>query len=186
MKQTPPPEGPSDVELPPVTDLDATSVHARVGPDAFVVSAYDRHHGEVFAFLVRATRDRSLAEDLLRETFRRLAQDTRDGRTPVEVRRWLYRVASDLVISSARRTPTARRQSPEPAATVREKAGEIELVLAGLSTDARLGLLLAGEGFTGEEVATAIGQSPAATRILLARARARVRLRRELFAEEAR
>ena len=186
MKQTRPPEGPSDVELPPVTDLDATSVHARVGADALVASAYDRHHGEVFAFLARATRDRSLAEDLLRETFRRLAQDTRDGHIPIEVRGWHYRVASSLVISSSRRTPTARRQSPEPAATIREKAGEIELALAGLSTDARLGLLLSSEGFAGDEIAAAIGQSPAATRILLARARARVRLRRELFAEDAR
>lgn len=186
MKQTPPPEGPSDVELPPTPDLDATSVHARGGADALVASAYDSHHGEVFAFLVRATRDRSVAEDLLRETFLRLAQDTRDGRTPIDVRGWLYRVASSLVTGSSRRTPTARRQSPEPAGTIREKAGEIELALAGLSTDARLGLLLSGEGFAGEEIAAALGQSPAATRILLARARARVRLRRELFAEEAR
>jgi len=186
MKQSRPSEGPSDVELPPTTDLDATSVHARAGADAFVVSAYDRHHGEVYAFLVRATRDRSVAEDLLRETFRQLAQDIRDGRTPVDVRGWLYRVASSLVISSSRRTPTARRQSSETAGAIREKAGEIELAMAGLSTDARLGLLLSGEGFAGDQIATAIGQSPAATRTLLARARARVRLRRELFAEEAR
>jgi RNA polymerase sigma factor (sigma-70 family) len=186
MKHTRPSDVPSDVELPPaITDLDASSVHARVGADAFVVSAYDQHHGEIFGFLVRATRDRPLAEDLLQETFLRLTKEVRDGRTPVEARGWLYRVATNVAISSPRRM-TAPSAEAGVGVMSRERAGEIELALAGLSADARLGLLLSGEGFTGEEIATALGRSSAATRTLLSRARARVRLRRELFAEEAR
>ena len=67
-----------------------------------------------------------------------------------------------------------------------ERTGDIERVLEGLSTDARVALLLSSEGFAGEAIATAIGRSSAATQTLLGLARARVRVRRELFADELR
>ena len=169
--------------------------------EAFVVSAYEAHHAEVFAFLARATRDRPAAEDLLQEAFLRLTKEARGGRAPLQVRGWLFRVATNLVIGRARRKTTASswlgrdgRQehegmvapSPEAGVLSREQAMEMERVLAGLSPDARLALLLSGDGFAGEEIAEAIGRSAAATRTLLCRARARVRVRRELFAEEVR
>jgi RNA polymerase sigma-70 factor, ECF subfamily len=171
-----------------------------MGVDGFVVAAYEAHHAEVYGFLARATRDVSAAEDLLQETYLRLTQEARAGQAPLQVRAWLYRVASNLVISRARRQTTARRwlggsgrdenpmTSPSPEAGVvrREGVAEMERVLEGLSADARLALLLSGEGFGGEEIAVTIGRSAAATRTLLCRARARVRIRRELFAEEAR
>jgi RNA polymerase sigma-70 factor (ECF subfamily) len=195
------------MEPPPtaIHDVDASPVHARpgtgTGAEAFVVSAYEAHHAELFAFLARATRDTSLAEDLLQDTYLRLTKEARDGRAPLQVRAWLYRVASNLVISRARRETTAGRwfgrhgrqereamtaPSPEAGVMGREGAAEMERVLEGLSADARLALLLSGEGFAGEEIAETIGRSAAATRTLLCRARARVRVRRELFAEEAR
>ena len=195
----------SDVEPPQtaIQDVDVPPVRARAGAgaEAFVVSAYEAHHAEVFAFLARATRDQSVAEDLLQETYLRLAKEAREGRAPLQVRGWLYRVATNLVINRARRQTTARRRfgrygrhervgltspSPEPGVVRREGAAEMERVLEGLSPDARLALLLSGEGFTGGEIAETIGRSAAATRTLLCRARARVRVRRELFAETAR
>jgi DNA-directed RNA polymerase specialized sigma24 family protein len=48
--------------------------------------------------------------------------------------------------------------------------------MASLATDARTALLLSADGFSGEEIAAAIGRSHAATRTLLTRARIRVRL----------
>lgn len=171
-----------------------------MGADGFVVAAYEAHHAEVYAFLARATRDVFAAEDLLQEAFLRLTQETRAGNAPLQVRAWLYRVASNQVISRARRQTTARRwlgnserkddqmtaPSPEAGAVSREGVAEMERVLEGLSADARLALLLSGEGFGGEEIAATIGRSAAATRTLLCRARARVRIRSELFGEEAR
>ena len=77
------------------------------GPDGFVVSMYEAHHAEVYAFLVRSTRDPSAAEDLLQETFLRLTTEARAGRAPEQVRAWLFRVASNLAISRARRNATA-------------------------------------------------------------------------------
>src|SRR5688572_22531602 len=113
MKQSRPSNVSSDVEPQPTTiqDVDASRVraHAGAGADALVVSAYEAHHAEVFGFLARATRDTFAAEDLLQETYLRLTKEARDGRAPLEVRAWLYRVASNLVISRSRRQTTARR-----------------------------------------------------------------------------
>ena len=186
-----------------IQDIDPSPVQAGGGAgwDAFVVSAYEAHHAELFAFLARSTRDRSVAEDLLQETYLRLTKEVRYGRAPDQLRGWLYRVATNLVIERSRRQTTALRwlgrygrkehesmigPSPEVGVLTRERTAEMERVLSGLSPDARLALLLSSEGFAGEEIAAAIGRSSAATRTLLSRARTRVRTRRELFAEEAR
>jgi RNA polymerase sigma-70 factor, ECF subfamily len=188
-----------DVEPPPtaIHDVDPSPVRAGavIGVDGFVVAAYEAHHAEVYGFIARATRDVSAAEDLLQETYLRLTQEARAGQAPLEVRAWLYRVASNLVISRARRQTTTRRwptgsgQRGDPMPALSSEVGvgragvaEMERVLEGLSIDARLALLLSGEGFSGEEIAATIGRSAAATRTLLSRARARVRIRRELFA----
>jgi RNA polymerase sigma-70 factor (ECF subfamily) len=205
MKHSDPASVSSDMEPAPtpIPEIDGSPVRTgdRAGIHAFVVSAYELHHAELFDYLARTTRDRSVAEDLLQETYVRLMKEAREGRSPLEVRGWLYRVASSLVIGRARRQTTASRwlgrnrrsehegmvpPAPESGALGRERATEMERVLEGLSADARLALLLSGQGFAGEEIAAAIGRSAAATRILLCRARARVRIRRELFAEEAR
>jgi RNA polymerase sigma-70 factor, ECF subfamily len=175
-----------DVEPPPtaIVDVDPSPVRAGagMGVDGFVVAAYEAHHAEIYGFLARATCDVSAAEDLLQETYLRLTQEARAGQAPLQVRAWLYRVASNLVISRAQRQTAP---SPEAAMVRREGVAEMERVLEGLSAEARLALLLSGEGFRGEEIAATIGRSAAATRTLLRRGRARVRIRRELFAEQA-
>jgi RNA polymerase sigma-70 factor (ECF subfamily) len=141
------------------------------------VAAYEAHHAEVFAFLVRAIRDRPAAEELLQETYVRFAKEAREGRDPLEVRTWLYRVAADLAVKHSGRRGT----EPEAGAVGQEQAVEMERVLEGLSPDGRLALLLSCQGFSGEDIAVALGRSAEATRSLLYRARARVRLRRGLF-----
>ncbi len=186
-----------------ILDADASPVRLTGGDDveAYVVSAYEAHHAEIFGFLARSTRDQSVAEDLLQETYLRLTKEARYARRPLQLRAWLYRVASNLVIERSRRRTTAlgwlgrhgrqeheRMVAPSPEAGYlrRERATEIDRVLAGLSADARLALLLSSEGFSGQEIAAALGRSDAATRALLCRARARVRIRRDLFEEAAR
>ena len=67
-------------------------------------------------------------------------------------------------------------ESPEAGVLSRERASTLDAALATLSADARSALLLSAQGFSGEEIATAIGRSHAATRTLLSRARVRVRL----------
>src|SRR5262249_28528500 len=64
--------------------------------DDFVSAAFRAHRDELFTFLARTTRDDDEAEDLVQETFLRLAREARAGRVPDQVRAWLYRVASNL------------------------------------------------------------------------------------------
>src|SRR5688500_19899486 len=82
---------------------------AAVGTHAAVTMAYRDHHAVLYSFLRRATRDEAAAEDLLQETFIRLLTVVREGRPPEQVGAWLYRVASNLVISRGRRATTAIR-----------------------------------------------------------------------------
>ena len=146
---------------------------------------------ELLSFLRRATRNDEAAEDLAQEAFLRLAREVEAGRTPEHIRAWLYRVASNLVVSRARRAhtvvawltrhgPTAaeddREPSPEEGLIRRERRSELEALLDTLPADARTALLLSGQGFTGLEIAAAIGRSHAATRTLLTRTRINLRL----------
>ncbi|MGI8703886.1 MAG: RNA polymerase sigma factor [Candidatus Limnocylindrales bacterium] len=162
--------------------------------EAAVTEAYATWHEQLFGFLTNATRDREIAEDLLQETFLRLVAEMRAGRAPEEVRPWLYRVASNLVVSRARRRAVAGRwlshlvvretSDPADAELLRqERAGDLERILAHLKPEARVGLLLAAHGFSGLEVATALNRSEGSTRVLLCRAR--LQLRQLIEAEEA-
>jgi len=165
--------------------------------DDFVTAAFTAHRDELFSFLVRTTRDESEAEDLVQEAFLRLAREVRAGRYPDQTRSWLYRVASNLAMSRFRRRSVVGRflgrfgasevdlesGSPETAAIRRERTAAMERALAELPADARLALVLGGEGFSGREIAQAIGRTEAATRTLVCRAR--IRLRTSLEAEEA-
>jgi len=195
MKQSRPSNVPSGVEslesqgLPPAADpdIDAPPVgaHDGLGPEAFVVHAYEAHSAEVFGFIARATGDRAVAEELLEEAYLHLAEEARRGRIPAQARSWLYRVATNLVIDRSSRPATARRAPPSAALLSREPATELDRALDGLSADTRVALLLSGQGFRGAEIAAAMDRSEAATRTLLGRARARLRIRRELFGDAA-
>jgi RNA polymerase sigma factor (sigma-70 family) len=154
-----------------------------------VVGAWNRHHGELTAFLVRSSRDADAAEDLLQEAYLRLLGEVRAGREPTNVRAWLYRVAGNLAIDRGRRQASGRRgearvRSLAPMRTVDEPAQallEKECVrehlgaLAGLSPRSRRVLALAAEGFSGEEIAGVIGCSSTAARTILHRARTQAR-----------
>jgi DNA-directed RNA polymerase specialized sigma24 family protein len=174
-------------------------VNDEAGLDAFVVAAYEAHHAEVFAFLVRATRDRSLAEELLRETFLGLTSEAEGRLQSSQVRGSLYRIAATFVISRTparasglrwpgrpRRAGRGRMVAPAPddRGLLSGRTTDAQRALDGLSVEARVALLLSAEGFTGHDIATAIGRPTSATRTLLCLARARVRVRRRLFAAE--
>jgi RNA polymerase sigma-70 factor (ECF subfamily) len=164
-------------------------VRRRSADDA-VVEIYESVHAELYSFIARSIRDDAEAEDLLQEAFLRLTREARAGRLPEQSRAWLYRVATNLIVSRSRRRGTVTRwlerfgksednasigESPEAGLIQRERAGDLERALAVLPADARLGLLLSGQGFSGAEIATALGRSNAATRTLLCRARVKVR-----------
>jgi DNA-directed RNA polymerase specialized sigma24 family protein len=178
LKQTPPARVPH-VAASPVGFPDDTA------REAFIVSAYEEHHAAIFAFLARSTRDPSLAENLLQDTYVRLPKQVHYDAAPSEVRSALFHIASNLVIEQHGRPPTSGGRFDRPSrgrVLTLDATTDIEQALEGLSVDARVALLLSSEGFTGAEIAAAIGRSIPATRSLLYLARSRVRIRRELFA----
>jgi len=155
-----------------------------------VLDAYERHGSELLGFLVRATRDRQLAEDVLQETFLRLVREARSGRSPTDPRAWLFRVATNQVVSAARRRATVARwapyllRRPDPASSEdvvlgREARDRVEEALTVLTPDGRTAILLAAHGLGTAAVATALGRTELATRSLLCRSRLRVRMHLE-------
>ncbi len=174
----------------PAEAVDVAPAHLAATEEAIVGAAWADYHQELYAFLVRTVRDPDSAEDLLQESFLRLTRQIRSGGTPDNIRAWLYRVAANLAVSRGRRISaglrglmrlggraTSSRSDDLPEARYLEREGRQELVavLEQLGPDARAALLLSGEGYTGAEIAAAIGRSPLATRTLLCRTRIRVR-----------
>ena len=181
-------------------DIEPVNVQVSTGPDsdAFVAASWTALNGELFGFLLHSTRDPGAAEDLLQDAFVRLTTEVRAGRTPDNVRAWMFRVASNLAISRGRRASTALRwlarygaaegrstaSSPESGALEHERNSAMERALGRLPADARVALLMSGSGFSGRDIAQAIGRSDIATRTLMSRARATVR--RHMVEDEAR
>lgn len=152
-----------------------------------LTALYEAHRAELFAFLLRMTRDREDAEDLLQEAFIRLIKEARAGRQPDAVRPWLYRVAANAAISRSRHGAVWSRLlprlvdlrepvRPEGELLRAERETELHAALAELPPDGRAALLLAAQGFHGHEIAASIGRTEGATRTLLCRSRVQLRL----------
>ena len=171
---------------PPATPVRVVRVGS-VGSDV-LLEAYDAYQRDIHGFLRAATRDPDAAEDLTQETFIRLFKEIQAGRTPENVRAWLYTVATNLVTSRGRRMAVAERfksvlairgsaDSPEQETVRTERQDIVQRALAKLPTDDRTALLLSAHGFAGRDIAAVLGRSEGATRTLLTRARIQLRER---------
>jgi len=163
-----------------------------------IVDIYQSEHLGLFRFIRAATGDDAIAEDVLQETFLRLVREVRASRVPRNVHAWLFRVASNVLVSSVRRVRTAERhlgdlaneqlvESPERYVLEAERDDAVRRALEALPLDSRLAILLAAQGFSGHEIAVTLGRTDGAARTLLCRARLRVRELLEPYArgEEA-
>jgi RNA polymerase sigma-70 factor, ECF subfamily len=155
-------------------------------PAAFE-TVHSLFNARLFGFLLRLTRRREVAEDLLEETWLRVV--TRAGRLDAETRLgpWLFTVARNLHVSYCRSRAVDERCTldaialwPPPYAIspFEQTAGNelqrrIEAALSELPIAAREVLWLVGvEGLRLSEAAEVCGVSPEALRQRLARARA--------------
>lgn len=127
------------------------------------------------------------ADDLVQETFVRLLTEVMADRPPLHLRGWLFKVATNLAASRARRQQLAVRRtpdlvdrqvvpSPEEMLLDRKAARSLGDRLTDLPAHVRTALLLSAHGFSGAEIAARIGRSELATRSLLCRHRRRLRL----------
>ena len=177
-------------------DTEAALVERLRDGDATAFDTVHRlYNARLFSFLVRLSRRRDVAEDLLEETWLRLVTHAGSLRDDTRLAPWLFTVARNLYVSHQRAraiedshaagliglwpfgTP---QSSPFEEAAASETERRIEAAIASLPVQYREVLLLAGvEGFRPVELAGMCGVSPEAMRQRLSRARAMVTERLE-------
>lgn len=153
-----------------------------------IETAYAVHGGSLLRRLSARTRDHAAGEDLMHEAFLRLWLEVEAGRAPAEIGAWLFRVGANLANSRERRLAVAGRHrtevsfggeapSPEVLAVRAEQVRWVRDALAQMNARDREVLILSATGHRGPEIARRIGRTEAATRVMLHRARTKLRAR---------
>lgn len=156
----------------------------RRGDAAAFDAAFAAYRRRVYGYLVRMTRNKDAAEDLLQETFLRLAQAAKKLAPDTRLAPYLFTIAHRLVVSWARAQqvraqlagelidPVDTSRSPLEAVADSQTQLALERAFAALAPAYREVALLVGvEGMQPSEVAAILGQTPEAVRQRLARAR---------------
>jgi len=176
-----------------VSDLDRLDRIATAAVDALQMDEdtfrafYDRTARQVWAYLARITGDRSLADDLLQETYYRFLRAERDFTSESHRRNYLFRIATNLAHDRHRRgrgitnVPVPEENAPGALADGRDLAAETEQradlarAMARLKPREREMLWLAyAQGSSHEEIAESLGLRKSSIKILLFRARRRL------------
>lgn len=141
---------------------------------------YERYVDQIFAYLFTLTKDRELAEDVTAATFARAIEELpRFQWRGVPYSAWLYRVAANLVSRHRRRPawaelgPQVASDDPGPAERLVEeaRAAEVRQAVAGLPLDQRQAVLLRfGGELRNREIASIMGRSEGAVKLLTFRA----------------
>ena len=160
----------------------------RAGDTSAFDDLYEAYRPRVFSFLLRLSRSRTVAEDLLDETWLRLVRHAQALQPDTRIGPWLFTVARNLYWSHRRACLIEETREPEllalwPAHTAWPSpfdlaaAGElerrVEAAFSSLSAQHREVLLLvAHEGLTPGEAAAVCGVNAETLRQRLSRARA--------------
>ncbi|MGH9218749.1 MAG: RNA polymerase sigma factor [Vicinamibacterales bacterium] len=147
-------------------------------------AVYDRFNARLFTFLVRLSRDRDRAHDLLEETWLRLVTHADRLRPDTNLGSWLFTVARNLYLSECRARVLEQSDEvilahPSPAPSPFEETAaneshrQLEAALASLPLLYREVLLLVAiDGLSTAATATVCGISNDAVRQRLSRGRA--------------
>jgi RNA polymerase sigma-70 factor, ECF subfamily len=150
-------------------------------------AVYDDYNPRLLGFLLRMTKNRSDAEDLLEETWLRLVSGGEALAADTRLGPWLFTVARNLFLSYCRSRareqahardlislwPGELSRSPYDSAFLNEFQDRLEAALAEVPPMYRKVLLLVGfEGLRPADAAAVCGVTPEALRQRLSRARA--------------
>ena len=168
--------------------MEATWVEGlRRGDPAAFDAVFAAYRKRVFGYLVRMTRRRDIAEDLLQETFVMVARHGRSLRADTKLAAWLFTIAHRKFVSWTRaaavrrqlagdfpeREPAAPDRSPLEALADSQVQLALERAFAQLpDTYREVALLVGVEGLAPAEAAEVLGLRGDAVRQRLARARA--------------
>jgi RNA polymerase sigma-70 factor, ECF subfamily len=188
---------PWTVDRPRATNLVGRAMNRTWDQDEariFVEALFAKHHGEIYAYLVRMLRDGDLAADLTQDAFVKAYKNYDTLEKDENARAWLYQIAHRVALDELRRRKIVRMvpwtgehrgaaPSAEHLAMDLRLSGPLERALAKIPERQRAALLLAEiHDLTGLELAAAMGVSHVAARAILTRARES--LRRALAAEK--
>jgi RNA polymerase sigma-70 factor (ECF subfamily) len=158
----------------------------RAGDATAFDDIFDAFNHRLFCFLTRMAKNRSVAEDLLEETWLRLISGGEELDADTCLGPWLFTVARNLYISYCRNRareqsytadltllwPGGLPQSPFDVASLNELEHRLEAAIAWLPPIYREVLLLVGvEGLRPVDAARVCGISPESLRQRLSRAR---------------
>ncbi len=145
-----------------------------IGRDAFE-QFYRDSLPRLERFVARLAGSRAAAEEIVQETYYRFLRSRFAGASDEERRRYLYRIALNLMKTQWARE--RRSVEAEPAAAMEPAAAantEVAAVLERMSARDRTLLWLAyAEGYTHREMSEVMGVGAASVRVLLSRARKR-------------
>ena len=167
----------ASVEIP---DL-STSAARPMDSDAFS-AFYQRSARPLWAYLARVSGDPALADDLMQEAWLRFLLSPCPTEGESDSRRWLFRIATNLLRDHWRR-PAAASLDELPESlfaehTAADRADTRALLGPALARlrprDRQLLWLAYAEGYTHPEIAEITGLVPAGIRLLLFRARRRM------------
>ncbi len=154
---------------------------------AFVETLFAKHHGEIYAYLMRMMRDPEVAADMTQDAFVKAYKNYASLEKPENARAWLYQIAHRVALDEIRRrkiirflpwTGESKGSVPSAEHLVMEGrlSGDMQRALARIPERQRAALLLAElHDLTGLELAAALGVSHVAARALLTRARESLR-----------
>ena len=169
------------MDTPQVTEPQSSSMS-----DDEIMAIITAEQASLERYIRTLVRDPDEAADIGQDVAIRLLLAARAGKTPDNPGAWMRRVAHNAVVSAARHRAVVQRSadrlvdrgehpSPEEAAIHRERDLAIAQSLREARPDDRTAMILAAQGFEAGEIGAALGRTALATRVLLCRARGRMR-----------
>jgi len=183
LRGTPRPRGTS-VNVAPRAEADVAMERYAEGDDASFGAVYDALAPRLYGYLLRQTRDRARAEDLLQQTMLNIHRARASFIPGAEVTPWAFAIARRLLVDSLRRGKREmlsddgeldpgpdRGPMADEVAQARELATRVERVLAKLPQSQRAAFeLIKQEGLSVAEAAQVLGTTVAAVKLRAHRA----------------
>jgi len=147
---------------------------------------YDRHVDRIYRLAWRMAGDETLARDFTQDTFIRAFDKLGDFRGDSSLATWLHSIATSVILNGLKKVRRIHGREiggdevPDAIIPVREAEPDLKIRLRraidGLPDGYRTVFVMHDvEGYTHEEIATALGIQPGTSKAQLHRARARLR-----------